>query len=317
MITWVDKMGIRTLFLSFLVVLFSFGAGSETAYAKKFGGGGSFGKSFSIPTKKSAPITKPAPTQNKSADTTKQNAAAAQTTNKKSGLGKGLIGGLLAGTLLGALFFGGAFDGIQLMDIIILLVIGFIAFKLFSSMRRHSQPQPATPAGTPNQERYQEQASSAYQRENQQDYSASQPSAEPVAPAYSTNMDMPAFTLPDWFNEENFIEGARGHFMTLQRAWDEHAWDEIATYTSPELLTLLKEERLRHADQQTTEVVSVLAEIVNFIDQGEQVVVSVNFYGWIKEDSDETTEFNEIWHLTRDMNVDGANWMIVGIQQPS
>ena len=68
--------------------------------------------------------------------------------------------------------------------------------------------------------------------------------------------------------------------------------------------------------QLTTEVVSVMAELANFIDNDDHVIASINFYGWLKEDSDQATEFSEIWHLRREMNGSDANWMIVGIQQP-
>jgi len=98
---------------------------SPIAEAKKFGGGKSFGKSFK---------TAPAPKQQSQNTSTinKDTSKAAQTSGKK-GLMGGLLGGLLAGGLLAA-FFGGAFEGIQFLDILIMGLIAYFAFKFLRSM---------------------------------------------------------------------------------------------------------------------------------------------------------------------------------------
>lgn len=110
-----------TLFALIVAVSFS----APHAEAKKFGGGKSFGKSF-----KTAPAKQQQPQQTNTIN--KQNPTAAQ--SGKKGLMGGLMGGLLAGGLLAA-FFGGAFDGIQFMDILIFGLIAFVIFKLFNTMR--------------------------------------------------------------------------------------------------------------------------------------------------------------------------------------
>ncbi|MCV5388436.1 hypothetical protein R7E42_25305, partial [Vibrio sp. Vb1337] len=79
------------------------------AEAKKFGGGKSFGKSYK---------TAPAPKQQQQNTNTIGKEQTTKSSSKK-GLMGGLLGGLLAGGLLAA-FFGGAFEGIQFMDILII-----------------------------------------------------------------------------------------------------------------------------------------------------------------------------------------------------
>lgn len=294
----------RTFLVSLVVALASFTFTVEYAEAKRLGGGGTFGKTFSSPTPKKV---QPAPTQQKSTTDTAQSTKATQTATtapKRSGFG-GMMAGLLAGGLLGALFFGGAFEGVQLMDILLLAGAAFLIFKLFSMARRGKpQPQYATDGAQ-------------YEINPQRQ----QVTPEPVVnvkptPVYSAELASQEPELPAWFNRKGFLDGARGHFMTLQKAWDRCDWDEIAGYTSEELLGLLKSERAKLPEHQTTEVVSVMAELANFIDEGDQVVVSINFYGWLKEDTDQTTEFSEVWHLSRDMRVENADWIIVGIEQP-
>jgi predicted lipid-binding transport protein (Tim44 family) len=193
------------------------------------------------------------------------------------------------------------------MDILLIGLLIFAAVKIFSALKGGSQTQyaghqrPADAMAQPQQR--EPSATAAYQD---------------ISPATGSgfNFAADALELPQWFNEQAFLEGAKGHFSHLQNAWDNSDWDDIATYTSAEVLDVLKQERLKQPADQTTEVVSVMAELANFIDNGDHVIASINFYGWLKEDNDQTTEFSEIWHLQRDMNGAEANWIIVGIQQP-
>lgn len=299
----------RTLLVTLLALFLLVPAVDHAEAGKRFGGGSSLGKSFATK-KKTTPAS--SVTQNKSA-TGAQTAAATKTAaapqKKRSGFG-GLMAGLLGAGLLGALFFGGAFDGIEIMDILLIAAVAFIGWKLFSMRKKVSPPQPAyAGAGTGT-------FKAEPVAQPQPTTTAAKQGFEPMASASNASFAQAEIELPQWFNKEAFLDGARNHFTVLQAAWDTMNWGEIETYTSPELLTELKTERAKLDQAQHTEVVSVMAELVNFIDNGDHVVASLNFYGWLREDAEETTEFNEIWHLSRDMSADNADWVIVGIEQP-
>jgi predicted lipid-binding transport protein (Tim44 family) len=285
----------KTLMTTCFALLLGFMLMPQEAEAKRLGGGSSFGKSYNTAPKRVAP----APNRDQAATPAQNTPSAAG----RGGMG-GLMGGLLAGGLLAALFMGGAFDGIQLMDIVLLAVIGFVLFKLFSRKRVQSQqPAYAMPDG-------------AMARQ-----APEQP--RPVVPEAVAGSSVGAdeapveLKLPQWFNEQAFVEGARNHFMNLQQAWDSQNWDEIRDYMSDEMFAELQRERAKLPAQQQTEVESVMAELVNFIDNDDHVVASIHFYGWIAESGEPTAEFSEIWHLNRDMTTEGSDWKIVGIEQSS
>lgn len=293
----------RTFITAFLAVFLISLPIAETVEAKRLGGGGSFGKMFSSPKKAS-----PSPTQKQAAPNTAQKTSATNTATKRGGFG-GMMAGLLAGGIFGALLFGGAFEGIQFMDLLLIAAVIFIIFKIMSMRKAAQQPSYSTGAQqyeiNPHQSEPQQREA---QPEEKQDF-------KPM-PSYNSGWgESQEIVTPAWFNKEAFLEGARNHFMVLQSAWDRCDWDEIQSYTTPELFNILKEERAKLPADQVTEVVSVMADMTNFIDQPGEAVVSINFYGWLKEDSDETTEFSETWHLTRDMNREGSDWFIAGIEQ--
>lgn len=278
---------------------------AETAEAKRFGGGSSFGKSFSSP-KKSKPAQQQQ--QQKQADKT-TNAATAP---KKRGFG-GLMAGLLAGGIFGALLFGGAFEGLQFMDLILIAAVIFIVYKIFSMRKAAQRPDYATQGGNGQQgQPYTPEQPQPMQREAQTE---NVQEFKPM-PAYDSGWgDSAEIEIPSWFNKDAFLEGSREHFVNLQKAWDRSDWDEIRTYTSDELFNALQQERAKSPADQVTEVVSVMSELANFITQEDEVIVSINFYGWLKENASEATEFNETWHLARDMSKENADWFIVGIEQ--
>ena len=271
------------------------------AEARRFGGGMSGGQSFSTPQRQA-----PAPVQQRQQQQRQDGAQQNQTA--RPGMG-GMMGGLLAGGLLAALFMGGAFEGIQLMDILLMALLGFLAFKVIKGFMKPSNANRQAYAGA--------NSSSAY-TSHSSEVSRSGFMPEPPVSGLSSSYMAEPLEVPEWFDKEAFLEGAGKHFTHLQRVWDNQDWNEIATYTSEEMLTLLKQERAGMAHDQHTEVVSVMAELVNFIDNKDHVIASVNFYGWLREDEGgETSEFSEIWHLRREMGEQPGNWMIVGIQQPS
>lgn len=287
----------RTLITTCFALLLGLVMVPDMAEAKRLGGGSSMGKSYTTPKK-----VAPAPSKDQAAakSTTNTNNAASA---KKKGFG-GLLGGLLAGGLLAALFMGGAFEGIQFMDILLILAIAVGAFFLFKQFaRRKAQPAYAMPNGGMGQQQPDFQAKTAA------------PETSGFSGMGNSGLASARLNLPDWFNEQAFVDGAQQHYIHLQKAWDTQDWSEIRDYMSDEMFEALQQERAKLPAEQHTEVDSVMAELVNFIDEGDHVVASIHFYGWIAESGQQTSEFSEIWHLTRDMQQPNADWKIVGIEQ--
>ncbi|MDF2153597.1 Tim44 domain-containing protein [Vibrio sp. CAU 1672] len=267
------------------------------AEAKKFGGGKSFGKSYK---------TAPAPKQQQQNTNTIGKDQAAKPSSGKKGLMGGLLGGLLAGGLLAA-FFGGAFEGIQFMDILILGLIAFVIFKLMrgmlgakqSSMNQYRQ-QPAFGGNSPK-----------FEQPNMQNFEQ-QPGA--TVGGFGAQTDVP-HNYPPGFDQAAFINGAREHYRILQGAWNHNQLETIEEYVSPSLLDDLKAERAKLEGDQHTDVMYVDAEIVRADHDASKAQLSLQFSGRYR-DAVEGIEENieDIWHLERDLTVPNAPWLIVGIQ---
>ncbi|RAW06440.1 transporter [Halomonas elongata] len=265
-------------FLVMLIVgMFGFGLAVDHADARRLGGGKSVG-SYSR-------------TINSQNTSTPRSTAATQR-KPSSGLSRfaGPFAGLLAGGLLASLFFGGAFDELRLMDILLIAGAAFLLFRLLARRRTAM----AGANGT-----------------------TSQASREADAQAFQSSASLGGTTHigdePAWFDRERFLGGAKEHFMTLQRAWDNNDFTLIQDYVTPELYNLLRQEREQHPANNRTEIVRLIAELGSVRETDQQAEATVLFHGILDENGAQN-EFNETWHLVRDLR-DGAPWYVQGIEQ--
>lgn len=263
----------RHLLVMLVVGVLGFGLAVDHADARRLGGGKTFGS-------QSGSVQQPAATQNQ--------ATANRATQARPGSRMGgMFGGLLAGGLLAALFFGGAFDELRLMDILLVAGVAFLLFRLFAGRRPAVAGGPGQPGGP---------APRNFQAEG-----APQGAGHAFAPE------------PEWFDRERFLGGAKEHFMTLQRAWDNNDFAAIQEYVTPELYNQLREERDLQPANNRTEVVRLFAELGGIREVGQEAEATVIFHGILAENGEEN-EFNETWHLTRQLR-DGAPWHLQGIEQ--
>ncbi|HBH7856534.1 TPA: Tim44 domain-containing protein [Vibrio parahaemolyticus] len=269
------------------------------AEAKKFGGGKSFGKSYK---------TAPAPKQQQQNTNTIGKEQTTKSSSKK-GLMGGLLGGLLAGGLLAA-FFGGAFEGIQFMDILIIGLIAFIIFKLMRGMLGAKQ-------GSMNQQRQQPAFggnASKFEQPNMQNFEQQPNTNASGFTGFGAQTDVP-HNYPPGFDQAAFINGSREHYRILQGAWNHNQLDTIEEYVSPSLFEDLKAERAKLEGEQHTDVMYVDAEIVRAEYDANKAQLSLQFSGRYRDAAEGVEEdIEDIWDLERDLTVPNAPWLIVGIQ---
>lgn len=271
----------------------------DAAKAKRFGGGRSLGKQY-----QSMPSTAPRRTPRAIPGRSQAAGAAGRTSGASRWLGP--LAGLAAGGLLASLFFGDAFRGLQIMDILLVAALIFGGLMLLKAMRRG---RPAT-AGAG--------AGGAY---GGPVTGGGGPVPGPLSPDLGdpTRVE-PAMgddEAPTWFDAPGFLEGAKTHFIRLQTAWDQADFRDIRDYTAPEFFTELERERGRlGGGTQHTEVVTLDAELIGIRRDGDHVVASILFSGLIREEQNTTADpFQETWHVQHDWENGTGDWLIVGIRQ--
>src|SRR3989338_11691457 len=202
---------------------------AATAEAKRFGGGGSFGKQRSMTPQQApkAPAAAPAPAQG---------ATPAPAGNKWLGP----LAGLAIGAGLGALFASmGLGEG---MGTILMILLGGMAVMFLISFLRKKQPQPAMQyagAGAP--------------------YNAPQPIQQPLA---GTAMKMApsasSDNIPSDFPVENFLRSAKTSFIRLQAANDRKDLSDVREYTTPEMFAEISMQMQERGDApQKTDVIAI------------------------------------------------------------
>ena len=293
-------LGAIALFLAFGI------ASLDADAARRFGGGGSFGKQRAVPTQRQA--TPPAPAPNQAAPAkpaaTPGAAGAGAAAAKPSFMSRwgGLLAGLGIGALLASLF------GAQLGPIIGLLLavmlaagLAFLLFRLFAGKR-------ASPAARSPQFAGIGSGVPEAQRSNFQGNAAGSPMPA-AAPAIAN--------LPAGFEMQPFLRVAKSSFIRLQAASDAGDLADIRDYTTPEMFAEISlQTQERGGAAQKTEVVNLEAQLLDVAQEDGFDYASVRFYGLIRENAAANPEpFDEIWHVRRKAGDRKDPWLIAGIQQ--
>ncbi len=285
-----------------LLTLFTFGIVAIDAEAKRMGGARSLGKQRESIGQQAAPRP-PAQQQ--------QAAPATPPAQQPSGASRwlGPLAGLAIGAGLASLFLNNGLAG-ALGGLLLMLAIAAGVVFLFRMLRGRAQPRPdmqyagATPGHT------------------------APPAVEPVyrsssavAPhsvAATTSGTAPAgtATLPAGFDAAEFVRHAKTNFVRLQAAYDTADLSTIRDFLAPDLYREIEAEVRERGDAaQKTDVVTLDAEVLDVVTEGDQYVASVRFKGLIRETANgEPQPFTEIWHLEKPLR-GNTGWLLSGIQQ--
>jgi predicted lipid-binding transport protein (Tim44 family) len=303
---------LTTALVSLALVL----GGINEAQAKRMGGGSSFGSkpSYSAPYQRSA---SPSPSASPSAAPSSQpthSPAAAQNQTARQGWANrggfmGMLGGLALGGLLGSLFFGGAFEGINFMDMLLFAGIAFVLYRLFAAKASQSQAQPI---GT------------AYGRTSHSVDTAPQANTGAANPAgFETDVmfgkdkaaPAPVVSLPAGFDKASFMSGAESAFRYLQAAWDKGDLASIRGLTTDKVFAEIQDQLRASNGSNKTEVLKLQSELLEAREVGNDLEATVLFDSLMREDDGNVEQVREVWHFIKPKNSSQPKWYLDGIQQ--
>ncbi len=260
---------------------------STVAEAKRLGGGSSFGKQRSMPARQEqqrAPeAPKPAPAA----------APSAPAANKWLGP----LAGLAIGAGLASLFAGSGLGGMMGPLLLGLLAVGVVMF-LLARMNKAQRPAMQYAAAGPDLRAVEPVQTPAY--------GGAAAAAAPVE----------AGSIPADFPTEAFLRNGKATFIRLQAANDRKDLDDIRQYTTPEMFAEISLQAQERGDvPQKTNVMSLHADLLEVVTEGDYSIASVRFSGLLTENDGVPESVNEIWHVQKDLRDAKAQWLLAGIQQ--
>lgn len=308
---------------------------ADSALAKRMGGGSSFGgkstysRSYT-PTAPASPSgagqTAPASRPMNQQSATTPPTAQPQSPGMFSRMGWGL-GGLMAGGLIGSMLFGGgggwgAGGGMGMFDILLIGLVAFLAYKLFrrwSDSRKNPgaagsmQPPPVAPDASDPRSRA-EQSWDHLRSDSGQAAAGSPTGGFGVTPAADA---VAGPVVPQGFNVPEFLEGTKTVYARLQHSWDRRDLNDIALFTTPEVLAEIRRQAAADPTPSKTELLLVNAQLLEFREESVDTVATVLFDVLMREDVSEERpkQIREVWHFSRPSADMTANWRLEGIQQ--
>lgn len=292
-----------TLFVAITASLALLVGGMDVAEAKRMGGGQSFGSKFS----QSQPVNRTAtPTQPQKAAATpaqQTNTDRKQQLASKGGL-MGMLGGLAIGGLLGALLFGGAFEGINFMDVLLFAALTIGAILIFRAMARRNQTQPA--AATAGAYGTQPEPDTVQTRQSMDQHLGGTSHGE------GPSLDSLRGSAPKGFDQTAFVDGAKNCFARLQRAWDEGDLADIRQFTTDHVFGEIQDQFHNRIGNTKTEIIELDAELLSANDHGSKQEAIVLFKASLREEGN-PIHVDEVWHFVKASN--NSSWQLDGIQQ--
>jgi predicted lipid-binding transport protein (Tim44 family) len=276
-----------------MIAFLGLGMAAIDAEAARLGGGRSIGM-------QRAPISQPQAAPKTPAQ---QPAAPNSTTTpaqQPSGASKwlGPLAGLALGAGLAALFFNNGFAG-ALAGILMIVAIIAAAMFVIRMLRGRTATAPIQYAEAGAQ-------------------SGSQPAAVPLFGGGAAAHSVAATTSrwPPGFDANEFVRHAKVNFIQMQAANDAKDLSTMRDFMAPGLFREIEADIRALGDApQTTEVVTLDAEVLDVTTENELYVVSVRFSGLIRETAGaEPQQFSETWHLEKPLN-GRSGWLVAGIQQ--
>jgi predicted lipid-binding transport protein (Tim44 family) len=302
-----------TNIIAFLLIALSLNLGSmPDAEAKRFGGGSSFGgrSSYSAPYKRSAiPPSRSASQQQSAA----QNQAAKQGMANRGGL-MGMLGGLALGGLLGSLFFGGAFENFNFMDVLVIGGLAYLLYKLFAAKAGAAQ----RPVYDRTQNDYQEsQPVQSNQAGFNTDVLFNNNKKQSAGQSYQQDagFNNTGAVLED-FDQQAFLSGAKIAFTTLQKAWDDRDIAEIRGLTTDKVFAEIQDQLKASVSENQTGILKLDAELLEAREIGSELEAVVLFDAIMREDINAQAEqVREVWHFVKPKISIQPKWLLDGIQQ--
>ena len=296
----------KKLVTAAFAILFAAGLTVQDAEAKRIGGGTSRGLQRDTITQRQTSPGQPGgtPTQQAAPQAAPQPGAAPQPA-KRNWIGP--LAGLAAGIGLAALFSHlGLGEGMANFFMILLLIMAAIfVFKLLVGRKTSPAAVPPDPmryagVGGPSMAPVPEGRFDA--------------PAGPVAGVVATSPI--TRSIPADFDVDGFVRVAKVNFIRLQTAHDVGNLEDIREFTTPEMFAEIRLDiDERRGTPQTTDVVTLDAEVLEVTNEAGRYVASVRFHGMIREEKDGTAQpFDEVWNLVKPQ--DGSRgWAVAGIQQ--
>lgn len=225
----------------------------------------------------------------------------------------GMLGGLALGGLLGSLFFGGAFENINLMDILVFAGIAYLLMRLFAAKARQNQPS----------------ASTAYQRSSydngyQSDYGNTEAPTGSSPAGFDTDVmfgqngsstTASAAQVPADFDQTGFLAGAENAYRYLQSAWDKGDLAAIRGLTTDKVFAEIQDQLRASGSNNQTEILKIQPELLEVREVGSEIEATVLFDCILREDGGNTEQVREVWHFTKPISSKQTKWYLDGIQQ--
>lgn len=302
----------RFVSLMMLVAAILILAPVSDADAKRFGGGRSFGgrSLYSTPYRRSQIPKRPSYTQQKAIQ---RNQASRQSWRNRGGF-LGMLAPFLIGGLLGSLFFGGAFENLNLADLLVFGGLAWLGFKLLSQ-KRSPLPETSYGHGPPSHPEEPHPDRSSPPQAPARGFETDLMFGKKGRPGEESGTPRPDVPVPSDLDVESLLTEARQIFINLQEAWNRDELADIRGLTTDDVFIEIKDQRNQAGQSEPTRILELNAQLLDFREDGKIQEASILFDALLQEGDQPPEQVKEVWHFVRSKHDFTLTWLLDGIQQ--
>ena len=325
----------KNFLAAFVLCLGLMTASVDADAARRFGGGGSFGRSAPTFSQKAAPS---APGVQQRANQARpqqqqQQTRPQQTPQQRPSMMRNVLTGLAAALGISALLSMLGLGGAEMASLVmgaLLAVVAFFAIRFLlgaflgrksAAVRGASVEMPREPVRPAEPERAPEPLRSSpvesvreepVRRGSVMDeFRSGRFGAAPEEAAAAADAGTADIT-PDDFDRAAFLRVAKEYFVKFQKAWDTGNVIELSDFTTQDLfIEITHALRERGAQNYETTVLQLDNQLVGIAQQGEEYVAVVHFTGKLSVSGEEEI-VDDDWILTKPVNKEGG-WLLAGV----
>ncbi|MDR2488314.1 MAG: 39S ribosomal protein L45, partial [Desulfovibrio sp.] len=120
--------------------------------------------------------------------------------------------------------------------------------------------------------------------------------------------------LPERFELEDFLEGARVFYTRMQEAWAARSTESLAPFMTPEMVRLIRERAATGFQPSSVHIMLLNAELLDLEQREDKDQAKVEFSGLMCVNDGAPTELREVWSFARERNKDGM-WRLADMEE--
>jgi len=207
----------------------------------------------------------------------------------------------------------------SLLDILLLALLGYLAWRLISRIANRDKPprddEPPTYDVTPRDKDEDEGLDPTERRNRRAQAAWEYLTGEKGAELHPE--DKPGAESEGGFDEREFLRGAKLMYGRVRQSWAGRDMADLRQFAAPDMMREFERMNSEHPEHEKVSVLLVEARVLEVKKEEKRTVVAVAYEATLSDDpaNQASRKVNETWTFSRDDTIMDAKWLLEGMEK--